>query len=134
MSEVVCPRKRVSENRRMSILPRYAGKHFLTMERLIYTVMREYCATYSGGSWTMWEIPGGFVMTPDLPGTLQMCHGENYYEGAMSADAAGITACLIAFNRMAWHTREDRFSDLYHALREWAFDHPESAEITRAID
>jgi hypothetical protein len=127
---------RVNDADRMNILPRYAGRHFMLLEGLIYKVMGEYSEAYNGGYWIMWELSNGaFYMAPgDQSETYPMSCAGNWYEGTMSADAAGIVACLVAFNRMAWHTREDRFTDLFYALREWAAEHPESAEIFRAID
>ncbi len=127
---------RVAESQRMNILPRYTGRHFMLMEGLIYKVMGEYSEAYNGGHWIMWELSnGGFYMAPgDKNKTFPMCCDGNYYSGTMSADAAGVVACLVAFNRMAWHTRDQRFSDLFYALREWAAEHPEAAEIFKAID
>ena len=79
----------------------------------------------------MWELSNGaFYMAPgDKTETYPMSCAGNWYEGTMSADAAGIVACLVAFNRMAWHTREDRFTNLFYGLREWALEHPEAKEI-----
>ena len=127
---------RVAESQRMNILPRYTGRHFMLMEGLIYKVMGEYSEAYNGGHWIMWELSnGGFYMAPgDKNKTFPMCCAGNYYSGTMSADAAGVVSCLVAFNRMAWHTRDQRFSDLFYALREWAAEHPEAAEIFKAID
>lgn len=127
---------RVIEAERINILPRYAGRHFMFLEGLIYQVMGEYSEAYNGGYWIMWELSNGaFYMAPgDQSETYPMSCATNWYSGTMSADAAGVVACLIAFNRLAWHTREQRFSDLFYALREWAAEHPEADEIFRAID
>lgn len=126
----------VNDADRINILPRYAGRHFIQLERLIYNVMGEYSEDYNGGFWIMWELSNGaFYMAPgDKTETYTMSCAGNWYEGTMSADAAGIVACLVAFNRMAWHTCEDRFINLFYALREWALEHPEAKEIFAAID
>ncbi|HGN0313171.1 TPA: antirestriction protein [Proteus mirabilis] len=126
----------VNDADRINILPRYAGRHFIQLESLIYNVMGEYSKDYDGGFWIMWELSNGaFYMAPgDKTETYPMSCAGNWYEGTMSADAAGIVTCLVAFNRMAWHTREDRFTNLFYGLREWALEHPEAKEIFAAID
>lgn len=127
---------RVSDEQRMNILPRYAGKHFMLLEGLIYKVMGEYSEAYQGGYWIMWELSNGaFYMAPgDRRETFPMICAGNWYSGTMTADAAGVVACLVAFNRLAWHTREERFINLFYGLREWAAEHPEASEIFAAID
>jgi len=131
---IIC--SRVAPSRRAVILPHYAGHHMLTLERLIYQAMREYAPDYQGGCWIMWELSnGGFYMAPggrDETYSMQ-CVG-NWFDDTMSADAAGIVACLVAFNRLAWHTRHQRFIDLYHQLRDFALEHDEATKIMAAID
>ncbi|HCB1651835.1 TPA: antirestriction protein [Citrobacter freundii] len=55
----------------------------------------------------------------------------------MSADAAGITACLYLYSHLSFHTEgadQERFSRLYHSLRDWACEHDEKEAILAAID
>lgn len=126
----------VNDEQRVNILPRYTGRHYMLMESLVYKVMREYSDTYNGGFWIMWELSNGsFYMAPgDKNETYPMACVGNFYNGTMSADAAGIVSCLVAFNRLAWHTQEERFCDLFYGLREWAVEHPEADQIFAAID
>ena len=133
-SPIICSRVEVAQ--RMDILPRYAGERMMILERLIFDSMRQYCVEYTGGYWEMWELSnGGFYMAPSgEPKTYAIAGPYNYYSGVMSADAAGIVACLIAFNRLACSTVEDRFINLFHNLRAWAKEHPEADEILSAID
>jgi hypothetical protein len=59
----------------------------------------------------------------------------NGFQGSMSADAAGITACLFAFNGSANRTHESRLIDADYGLRDYALrHHPEAAIIAAAID
>lgn len=134
LSPLIC--SLVGVKQRLSILPRYAGPHFATLERLIYQVMGEYAPDYNGGYWTMWELSNGsFYMAPGLKDeSYEMSYAMNQYQGTMTADAAGVVVCLMAFNRMAWKTKEERFIDLFYGLRDWADSHPESAKIFAAID
>lgn len=43
----------VNDADRINILPRYAGRHFIQLESLIYNVMGEYSKDYDGGFWIM---------------------------------------------------------------------------------
>ena len=61
---------------------------------------------------------------------------QNMYEGDLSADALGITACLYAYSHLSFSTgaiaRE--YARHYHLLREFMMDHPEVGEILGATD
>lgn len=131
-------RTRVAERSRLNILPRYAGAHMAKLESTIYQVLREYCDTYQGGYWEMYELSNGaFYMAPGTVEPMAMKCAGNWYDGAMTADAAGIVACLVAINRLAWGTTgaaRDRFVTLFYALRDYAIEHAEAAEILGAID
>jgi hypothetical protein len=74
-------------------------------------------------------------MTPDISGRHQVV-SENGYEGFMSADALGITACMYAYSHLSFGDGEFAgiSADQYHLLREFIFGHAEVTEILRAID
>lgn len=132
-------RTQVAERDRLKILPRYAGRLGVMLEATIYQAMGEYHADYQGAHWEFYELSNGaFYMAPTgLDEPLAMSCASNWYDGAMSADAAGITTTLVAINRMAWGTsgaERNRFINLFYALREFAIEHNESAEIMKAID
>jgi hypothetical protein len=40
----------------------------------------------------------------------------------------------MAFNALAWHTREAHFGELFYKLRDFAAQHAEAASIFAAID
>lgn len=125
----------VSNRKRMSILPKYAGKHMMMVEAMIFDAMREYCNDYQGGCWYMYELTnGGFYMAPGRAETLAMSCAGNFYEGTMSADAAGVVATLVGINRAVWRTHSEPLTTLFYAVREFAMQHKESADILRAID
>ena len=62
---------------------------------------------------------------------------ENQFEGDLSADALGITACLYAYSKLSF-AGPDAFADIcndqYHWLREYMLGHPEVREILGATD
>lgn len=120
---------------RASFLPNHAGKHFLRYESLTYCLMEQACDAYSGGLWTFHTLSnGGFFMAPDMDGRLQISWIDNYYDGEMSAEAAGIGISLMAQSQMAFITNQPRFSEAFHALRDYALEHTEAGQIFRFID
>jgi len=127
----------VKESEREGFLPAFLGRHFLTFETLAYSYLRRFCASYSGGFWEFYRLSNnGFFMAPtslDTPGLRLVCI-ENYFEGDLSYEAAGIVVCLYALNHIACKTGEDRIIELYYCLRELAKQHNESKLICRAID
>lgn len=126
---------RVSQHARIGTLPRHFGRHMMTVEGKIYDLMREFSADYSGGFWHFFELSnGGFYMAPTLD-TLRVCIPSNGFEGQMTGDAAGITACLFAFSLLSFEYREaEVFSRHFHRLRDFALGHAESVQIFAAID
>lgn len=114
----------------------YAGVKARVAIQLIYQSMREYCEDFKGGFWGMSTVSNGtFYMTPpDTGQPYKMTGRYNYYNGNMSADAAGIVSSLLGLNRLACVTEEDEHIELYYRLRDLAIHHPESTEILAAID
>jgi hypothetical protein len=84
--------------------------------------------------WDFFELSnGGFYMTSRLEEPLRIRCESNGFDGEMSCDAAGIVACLMAFNALAWQTREAHFGVLFYQLRDFAAQHAEAASILAAI-
>lgn len=126
---------KVHHDRRVIILPQYLGAHMLIGEKLIYAYMESLCEGYKGGMWDFYETSNGaFFMAPQQDEKCRITWADNWYEGTMSAEAAGLTATLYAFSHLANQTRQGRLIELFHALREFAMDHPEAGEIMGAID
>ena len=61
----------------------------------------------------------------------------NGYEGKMSADALGITACLYAYSHLSF-SGNAAFAEVcaehYHSLRAFMLEHAEASAILSAID
>ncbi|EBW3293900.1 antirestriction protein [Salmonella enterica subsp. enterica serovar Bijlmer] len=76
----------------------------------------------------------GFYLVPNSRPTYGVSVAGNGYEGIMTAEAFGITLSLFALGQIANTTEDDGDILLYHALRDYALDHSESAEIMAAID
>jgi|SRR5699024_1506635 len=106
-----------------------------SFEAILYDTMSELCAEYTGAYWHMYLLDnGGFYMAPALDGPMTITCSGNYFSGDMTPDAAGITACLMAFSRFAWRTHNPRHGELFHLLRHYACEHDESQLILAAID
>lgn len=135
--ETKVTRTLVPEDRRMAIVERYFGIHFpLKLEPVVYGITERMAETYKGGYWVMYTLSnGGFYMAPSVDEIFNVkC--DNMYEGDLSGDALGITACLYAYSHLSFEN--GRFARVcachYHRLREFMFEHPEVKEILQATD
>ncbi|MGB0372012.1 MAG: antirestriction protein [Opitutales bacterium] len=123
------------EELRMEFLPNAVGNKFLQYEALTFTFMDKACHEYNGGHWHFYHLSnGGFYMAPNRSDKLEMTWADNFFEGEMSADAAGIAISLMAQNAFAWEVDAGRFTEKYHALLDYASEHEEGALIYRFID
>lgn len=126
----------VATNRRLAVMPAHLqAAEILPFESLVYGTMSAVCSAYDGGYWEFMELSNGvFYMVCTDQERYKISVAGNYFDGEMSADAAGIAVTLMAFNALAWRTRKDYVTDLFYNLREYALQHPESGLIFAAID
>ena len=117
-----------NEELRLRRIYKEFGVYALQVERYIFNQFRALCPEYDGGSWDFYEVSnGGWFMAPrDKENYTLMCAG-NWYTGTVSAEAAGIIACLYVYGNL-------QYADKYWDLREYAYQHPEAAKILAAID
>ena len=123
------------ETQRLDFLPRVAGANYLRYEHSVYEFMDRACEAYQGGYWTFYTLSNdGFYM--GLPGgeRFQMSWADNWFEGEMSADAASIGVNLFALSALSFTSCSEHYHDAYHALRDYALEHEEAAQISRFID
>lgn len=120
---------------RPQILPRHFGRYMMSVENAIYSFMRKLCPAYNGGYWHFYELSNaGFYMAPDSENRFDVYVDGNGFDGTLSADAAGITACLFAFSHLSFAIDHDTIPRHYHWLRDFAMDHAEARYILAAID
>jgi len=125
----------VSDAERMLALPRHFGSQLLEAETTIFAGLRELSADYQGAYWHFYELSnGGFYMAPDVSEPFRIEVMGNGYRGRMSADAAGITACLFAYSHLSFRFRDGPFGDHYGWLLDFAADHAEAGAILAAVD
>lgn len=126
---------RVSDFRRLSVLPHYFGQHMIAVESAIFDALREICKAYHGGHWEFYELSNGsFFMAPSSSETFQVTCAGNWFQGELSAEATGIVASLLGINRALWKYRTNQLNDRFYGLREYALNHPEARQIMAAID
>jgi len=121
----------------MAVTERLFGIHFpLKLEPVIYGITDRMADSYQGGYWSFYQLSnGGFYMAPSNDRTYQVTC-DNMFEGELSGDALGITACLYAYSHLSFSN--GRFARIsachYHRLREYSFQHPEVKAILQATD
>ena len=130
-------RELVPEARRMSVTGKYFGLHFpLQLEPVVYGITEQMAEDYNGGQWDFYTLSNsGFYMAPSGDEVFHVAC-DNMFEGDLSADALGITACLYAYSHLSFSV--GRFSRVcachFHRLREYAMEHPEVVAILGATD
>lgn len=125
----------VSEHERLGFMPRLFGRHYIQGEWLVYDWMRHLSSEYKGGYWNFYELSnGGGYLAPRREGAFKMACAGNWFEGEVSADAAGIIATLYALNGLANRTEDDAIIERYYQLANFAYEHAENGKIAAAID
>lgn len=129
--------KIVPESQRMDVANKHFGIRYpLVVEPMVYQFATQLAPAYKGGYWEFHQLSnGGFLMAPKLDEVFHIS-ADNGYEGSMTAEALGITACLYAYSNLSFG--EGAFGETctehYHWLYEFAIQHPEAAAIRAAID
>ena len=129
----------LDDGRRMAVPARLFGVHFATrVEPFVFGIARTLSKDYDGGFWEFYALSnGGFYMAPSDEEFFHV-RCENGFDGALSADAFGVTCCLYCFSHLSFAGPGDMAEECarqYHWLREWMLsEHAEAREILRAID
>lgn len=138
MSNTIVTRKEVSSTQRIKHTAEIFGIRFpLNIEPAIYSIAANIAAEYDGAYWEFYSLSnGGFYMAPSLDKQYEVSC-VNGYEGKLSADALGITACLYAYSHLSFSSNA-AFAEIcanhYQWLRAYMLDHAEAGAILAAID
>ena len=130
-------RQLVKDNDRVNHTAGIFGVHFpMRLEPFVYSVTDSIANEYNGGYWEFYSLSnGGFYMAP-VSDSIFHVSCDNGFEGNLSADALGITACLYAYSHLSFS--DDDFAETcaqqYHWLREYMLEHFEVRGILGAID
>ena len=130
-------RELVPEDQRQAITEQLFSMAFpLQLEPVVYGITDRMAEGYTGGYWHFYTLSiGGFYMAPAEERTFHVkC--QNMYEGDLSADALGITACLYAYSNLSFSLSDiaREYARHYHLLREYSMEHAEEPSILAATD
>jgi hypothetical protein len=130
----------VADDNRLDFLPTFFTPRLMMRgEALVYAWMSRLSGDYKGGYWHFYALSnGGFYLAPALESPMRVAVAGNWFEGELSADAAGVVATLFALGQLAADVQGteagDVLIDRYYFLRDFAAEHAEGPAIFRAID
>ncbi|WP_227660520.1 antirestriction protein [Hafnia alvei] len=129
------------DEQRGSFWPQHFGRipQWIVLEPYIFSWMDRLCADYSGGIWQFYTLSnGGAFMAPepdeDSDEAWELFNAMNGNGAEMSAEAAGIAVCLMAYSHHACRTGCEAMTEHYYRLRDYAINHPECNAIMHIID
>ena len=131
-------RQQVSVIERINHTAAIFGINFpVSIEPSVYAIASNLAEDYNGAYWEFYSLSnGGFYMAPHSD-TIYQVECENGFEGKLTADALGITACLYAYSHLSF-SNNIKLAEIcaaqYHLLREYMFTHKEATLILSAID
>ena len=132
-------RQLVPEDQRLAVVEQLFGIHFpLRIEPVVYGITERMTqGQYHGGYWEFYVLDNEGVYMAPTSGQVYQVSCDNFWQGTLSADALGITACLYAFSHLSF-SKNEAFARIcaqhYHLLRAYMMDHDEVASILGAID
>ena len=129
----------VPDEQRVGFWPLHFGNipQWIILEPTAFAWMDRFCASYSGGIWQFYTLSnGGAFMAPEVENDelWSLFNTMNGNGGDMSAEAAGIAVCLMAFSHHACRTECDAMTEHYYRLRDYALNHAECNAIMHIID
>ena len=129
----------VPDEQRAAFWPQQFGSipQWITLEPHIFGWMDRFCRDYSGGIWNFFTLSnGGAFMAPENENDEKwtLFNSMNGNGAEMSAEAAGIAVCLIAYSHHACRTECDAMTEHYYRLRDYALLHPDCHAIMRIIN
>ncbi len=107
------------------------------VEPMIYRIADKLSDDYTGGYWSFYTLNhGGFYMAPESDHDYSVSC-PNGYEGRLSPEAFGISACLYTYSALSFRNvpeLSETCAEHFHGLRAYALEHRECQAILRAID
>lgn len=126
---------KVEEDQMTEAIASYFGFKAHVVEINTYAMLDMLSPDYHGGSWNFYKLSNdGFYMAPSEKKSYRIRCNGNEYDGTMTSDAAGITACLFALSHLSFEPRFNFLAEFYEKLYEFACEHEESEAILAAID
>ncbi|MDI7493873.1 MAG: antirestriction protein [Citrobacter sp.] len=129
----------VPDELRIGFWPQHFGSipQWITLEPRIFAWMERLCADYHGGIWRFSTLSnGGAFMAPESEHDEKwaLFNSMNGNGAELTSEAAGMVACLMAYNHHACRTECNAMTEHYYLLRDYALIHPECSSIMHLID
>lgn len=129
----------VPDELRIGFWPQHFGSipQWITLEPQIFAWMDRLCTDYHGGIWTFLTLSNdGAFMAPESEHgkTWALFNSMNGNGAELTSEAAGMVACLMAYNHHACRAECDAMTEHYYRLRDYALNHPECSAIMHLID
>ncbi|HEF0081996.1 TPA: antirestriction protein [Citrobacter braakii] len=129
----------VPDELRIGFWPQHFGTipQWITLEPRIFAWMDRLCVDYHGGTWRFSTLSnGGAFMAPESESDEKwaLFNSMNGNGAELTSEAAGMVACLMAYNHHACRTECDAMTEHYYLLRDYALNHPECSAIMHLID
>ena len=129
----------VPDELRIGFWPQHFGSipQWITLEPRIFAWMERLYADYHGGIWRFSTLSnGGAFMAPESEHDEKwtLFNSMNGNGAELTSEAAGMVACLMAYNHHACRTECDAMTEHYYLLRDYALIHPECSAIMHLID
>ena len=131
-------RELLNDSQRMTYPAQLFGIRFpMYIESFAFDSASSLSEDYDGGLWNFYTLSNGaFYMAPDCPSFFHLAC-DNGFEGDMSADAFGITACLYTYSLLSF-SPDAKLSETciqhYHWMRDYMSQHLECKSILGATD
>ena len=109
---------------------------WITLEPRIFAWMDRLCVDYHRGIWRFSTLSnGGAFMAPESESDEKwaLFNSMNGNGAELTSEAAGMVACLMAYNHHACRTECDAMTEHYYRLRDYALEHPECSAIMHLI-
>lgn len=122
-------------------LPTLFGSDYVRAECCIYAYADKYIQGYDGCEWVFNQLPDGAGYLAPEDERVVVSNPDNWFEGEMSGDAAGIFITAMVLNHRAWmHSHHDEeeacrhYVNRYEQLMAFVSTHREAGAIYRALD
>lgn len=127
----------VQAEARIAVLPSFFPGIYGRVESAIYDWMRRMVPGYTGGYWEFCTLSnGGMFLYPRKTdgGTFHVEWYGNGFVGDLSPEATGLVMTLMAMSHLSFDIADERLSDNFCDVREYALQLPEAGQIFAVLD
>ena len=124
---------------RLYFLPHYLGRAHAVFQNRLFYLAKQFLEPYDGGYWEFYHLSnGGFVMALDDDNAITV-NSPNGSSATVDAETASIVVSLMTLSDLSFNLQTDsdelhKVVTSFHALREFALEHPNSNTILKLVD